>query len=86
MKLLYALLVCFVIVAEVQGIKFIRRKHYVTATGTVKCKVDNKYQPLPFVKIELLDDELVGNTKMADGRTDINGRFALTGSGRDVFG
>ena len=86
MRLLYALFVCFIIVAEVQGFRFLRRRHYVTATGTVKCKVDNQYKPLPFVKVELLDDEFIGNSKMADGRTNSNGGFSLTGSGRDIIG
>ena len=86
MRLLFALFICFVFVTpEVQG-WFKKKKHYVTATGTVKCKVDNQYRPLPHIKVELLDDELVGSTKMTDGRTDINGKFSLTGSGRDIFG
>ena len=82
MKLLLALFICFVIAApEVQGCT-----HYITATGTVKCKVDNQYKPLPLVKVELLDDDgYLGNQRMADGRTNSNGEFSLTGSGRDIF-
>ena len=74
MRLILALFICFVIASpEVQG-----RTYYITATGTVKCKVGNQYEPLPLVKVQL-----VGNSKMADGRTDSNGEFSLTGSGQD---
>ena len=86
MRILYALLVCFIIVAEVQGFRLICRRHNVTATGTVKCKVDNQYKPLPLVKVELLDGNLVGYSKMADGRTNSTGGFSLAGSILDIFG
>ena len=83
MKTLYtAILLLFVTTTAVQGWWRIVN-HRVTATGTVKCKLDGRYQPLPYVKVELHDDDAIINDKMAVGRTDVNGNFRLSGTGRD---
>lgn len=72
---------------KVQGGRWsVRRSFYVTATGTVKCWIDNQHRPLPFIKVQLLDGEVGRDMLMAEGRADGNGYFSLTGTGNDAFG
>ena len=61
------------------------RNHRVTAFGIARCKLDGKFQPIPEVKIKLLDDDVVFDDTMATGRTRRSGRFYLSGQGRDAF-
>ena len=51
----------------------------ITATGRLTCRGE----PIPFTKITLRDDDIIGNQKMATGSTDSNGFFTITGRGGD---
>jgi hypothetical protein len=60
--------------------------HPVTAYGAVRCRLHGSYQPVPEVRIKLMDDDLLVDDTMATGKTNTHGRFYLHGTGRDIFG
>ena len=78
MKTKVVLLMFLAFFLKAQGGRWsVRRIFHVTATGTVKCWIDNQHRPLPFIKVQLLDSDVGRDIVMAEGRTDGNGDFSL---------
>ena len=69
------------LVSCVQGWLFSTTNWPVRATGKVTCNGE----PVPFVDIELVDDDLWFDDKMGETTADSNGAFQVAGSGRDLF-
>ena len=59
------------------------RNHPVTATGQVRCLLNGTYQPLPHIKIELVDEDGLIDAVMASTTTNSTGFFHVSGEGRD---
>ena len=58
---------------------FKTKNHAVTATGCVRCYND----PMPYVKIKLMDKDSLFDDHMGTARANSNGCFTVHGSGRD---
>ena len=63
------------------GWLFRKKYHYTTATGYVTCGG----APIPYVKVQLKDKDLLIHKTMGTSRTNRYGYFRLTGRGRDIF-
>lgn len=62
------------------------KKHTVSATGTVKCRIDGISFPVKFVKVKLLDDDGIFHDTFGTTRTTSSGYFSVSGSAGDLFG
>lgn len=65
----------------VRGWLFSTKDWPVRASGKVTCNGE----PVPFVDVELMDDDLWFDDKMGQTTADANGVFQVTGSGRDLL-
>ena len=79
LKLLLFIVIALPIICS--GWLFRKKYHYTTATGYATCEG----VPMPYVKVQLKDKDLVFHDTMATSRTNRNGYFHLTGRGRDSF-
>jgi len=79
MKVLYCIVLLGLATSSAWWIK--KKYHYTTAKGCIKCQG----QPMPFVKIQLKDKDLLFDDTMANGRARSDGCFTITGRGRDGF-
>ena len=81
----YTVFAVFVIAATSTALGAIVN-HPVTATGRVRCKLDGYFQPVPYVKVYLLDVEFANFvTRLGVTTTNAWGYFVVSGSGRDGF-
>ena len=62
------------------------KKHTVSATGRVMCRIDGTSFPVQFVKVKLLDDDGIFHDTFGTTRTSSLGYFSVSGSAGDLFG
>ena len=68
------------LVAVVALLAICAGQHYTTGEGYVTCGG----LPVPYVKVQLKDKDLMLHDTMAESRTDGEGKFRLTGKGKDI--
>ena len=88
--LLVVLLVALLLAGESNAWRWFRntfrKKYPITATGRIQCYIDGSYKPMPQILVKLMDKELIGNKFIASTWADENGRFTVSGEGRDLIG
>ena len=75
------LLASIFLACQTQGFFFRRKNWPVQAVGKVTC--DGK--PMPYIRIDLMDEDFFLDDKMGTTKTTASGSFRVKGSGRDGF-